>query len=796
MIKCKMCGGDLRIVAGSTVAECEYCGTKQTLPKLDDERKANLYDRAGYFRRMNDYDKAQSIYEQILVEDKTDADVYWSLVLCRYGIEYVEDPHTHKRIPTINRTQYNSVLSDADYLSALQYSDPVQKEIYEAEAKVIDKIQKGILSISKSEEPYDVFICYKETDDTGKRTLDSVLAQDLYHELTKEGFKTFFSRITLEDKLGTAYEPYIFAALCSAKVMVVVGTKPEHFNAVWVKNEWSRYLSLIQKGECKTLIPAYRDMNPYDLPAEFSHLQGQDMSKLGFMQDLVHGVKKLVGTPQPSSHLTSETPTIAASSDTLLRRALILIEDGNFKEARTYCNRILDMEPEKSSAYIMQLMIDLKARQIKEIANQHIVLSENPLFQRALKYADDKFRITLLDYQEQNRFYLDQLHKDKVYSNAVRKSRSSRISDVQEAMQMFDSINDWKDSSDQIKNCEENIVRLQEISELNQVKLSKLVGQLKIFGAVAIICIFVITSAILIYTKVIRPSQNYRMAEDLFNQAMYLESAEAYRLLGTYKDSDTKRQESLYRQAVIYRDLHSWDAANKLFESIKNYKDSAKLIHYHDFVITDSREATCTQTGYQKSQCICGESNEKEISKKEHSFSAATCTEPKKCKYCDLFVGEAMGHKGGIKCLNCGVVYASSDTGEITSDGLLLYNDDGVKITATSLNKFNKNPSITYSYDDSIELNLLIENNSGKDLHFLSDNTSVNRYMVDSHIYEDILNGSKIKASLKIYSSELKKNNITTITEVLFSLIYCDLNSTGGYMHTPAMHIQTSYIVP
>ena len=179
MNKCKMCGGDLRIVAGSTVAECEYCGTKQTLPKLDDEHKANLYDRASHFRRLNDYDKAQSIYEQILAEDKTDADVYWSLVLCRYGIEYVEDPHTHKRIPTINRTQYISILFDVDYLSALQYADPVQKEIYEAEAKVIDKIQKGILSISKSEEPYDVFICYKETDDTGKRTLDSVLAQDL-----------------------------------------------------------------------------------------------------------------------------------------------------------------------------------------------------------------------------------------------------------------------------------------------------------------------------------------------------------------------------------------------------------------------------------------------------------------------------------------------------------------------------------------------------------------------------------------------------------------------------------------
>ena len=34
-------------------------------------------------------------------------------------------------------------------------------------------------------------------------------------------------------------------------------------------------------------------MDPYDLPDEFSHLQAQDMSKLGFMQDLIRGLKKL-----------------------------------------------------------------------------------------------------------------------------------------------------------------------------------------------------------------------------------------------------------------------------------------------------------------------------------------------------------------------------------------------------------------------------------------------------------------------------------------------------------------------
>ena len=69
IFKCKMCGGALEIKDGESVAVCEYCGTKQTLPKLDDEKRANLYDRANHFRRNNEFDKAAGIYEQILNED-------------------------------------------------------------------------------------------------------------------------------------------------------------------------------------------------------------------------------------------------------------------------------------------------------------------------------------------------------------------------------------------------------------------------------------------------------------------------------------------------------------------------------------------------------------------------------------------------------------------------------------------------------------------------------------------------------------------------------------------------------
>ena len=445
IFKCKMCGGTIEFEQGATVGVCDSCGTKQTLPRLDDDKKANLYDRANHFRRNNDFDKAMSIYEQILNEDNTDAEAYWSLVLCRYGIEYVEDPATHKRIPTVNRAQFTSIYMDEDYKSALQYADGYQKTIYEEEAKAIDEIQKGILEISSKEEPFDVFICYKETDANGRRTQDSVLANDLYHQLTQEGFKVFFSRITLEDKLGTAYEPYIFAALNSSKVMVVLGTKPEYFNAVWVKNEWSRYLALIKNGAKKMIIPAYRDMDPYDLPEEFSHLQAQDMSKLGFMQDLIRGIKKIVGTDAPKATVKE---TSVANSDTaatipLLERAFMFLEDGRWQDANIYCEKVLDIDPKNAEAYLGKLMAELQVKTRKALADCAEPFDDKDNYSKVIRFGDEKL-------ENEMRGYIAHI----IYHNAVRKMNSADSeSAYKSAADIFKTIPGFKDADTLFEQC-------------------------------------------------------------------------------------------------------------------------------------------------------------------------------------------------------------------------------------------------------------------------------------------------------------------------------------------------------
>lgn len=572
VFKCKMCGGILEVKPGDTVCECEYCGAVQTLPHLNSDRKANLYDRANYLRRGNDFDRAMGVYEQILSEDKTDAEAYWSLVLCRYGIEYVEDPLSHKRIPTVNRAQYTSVFSDEDYLSALRYADDEQKKVYEAEAKAIDDIQKGILAISQKEEPFDIFICYKESDDSGRRTQDSLFAYEIYKQLTTEGYKVFFSRVTLEDKLGIAYEPYIFAALNSAKIMLVVGTRPEYFNAVWVKNEWSRYLALINKGAKKMLIPIYRDMNPYDLPDEFSHLQAQDMSRIGFMQDLVRGIHKILDIDKPKTSI-KQSDSISRKPDTepLLKRAFLFLEDGNFKEAAEYCKSVLDQDPENAMAYLGQLMIDLQVRKQSDLDKCLSSFSSNSNYQRAVRYGDAALKATLDDALEHVKANQEEKRKTDLYTEAVSLMDKARTVDsFQKAVIILKSIPGYRDADYLAEKCSR---KLDELNEEDRQKAAARKKNTKM-ASITVVCIAIICMVVVAYFKIVVPKQKYSAALESMRNGELADAKVQFRKLGDYEDS------SSYITIIDYIDNGQYEDAISLIGSLDNDADIDALLKY------------------------------------------------------------------------------------------------------------------------------------------------------------------------------------------------------------------------
>ncbi len=391
-----MCGGELEISDGMSVATCDYCGTKQTVPTVNEDEIRALFNRANVLRMKGEFDKSEKIYEKIIERNGREAEAYWGVVLCRYGIEYVEDPKSYKRIPTCHRTSYEAITADTYYDSALTYADAVQRTVYEAEARAIDTIQKNILAICGSEAPYDVFICYKETDELMRRTKDSAVADEIYYELTNMGYKVFFAPVTLKSKLGSEYEPYIFAALSSAKVLLAIGTRPEYFNAVWVKNEWSRFLKMMRNDRSKKLIPCYRDMDAYELPEEFAHLQALNMSEIGFIRELTRGIQNIIVREQPKSasvkHQTQTViikkadGTVVSDASASVRRGFLFLEDGDFKSAVTYFEKALDINPEYGMAYLGKAMAELKLCITNEVKGAIPQILDNVSFKHAFEY--------------------------------------------------------------------------------------------------------------------------------------------------------------------------------------------------------------------------------------------------------------------------------------------------------------------------------------------------------------------------------------------------------------------------
>ena len=568
VFKCKMCGGSLDIQDGSSVVECEYCGTKQTLPNGNDEIVVNMFNRANNLRLKYEFDKAAEVYEKILDIDNSQAEAHWGIVLCKYGIEYVEDPQTRERIPTCHRTQLESILTDADYQAALSYADVVAQSVYESQARAINEIQKKILQIVKSENPFDVFVCYKETDDSGSKTRDSVIANEIYHELTNSGLKVFYAAITLEDKLGQEYEPYIYAALTSAKVMLVLGTKPEYFNAVWVKNEWARYLHLMRtdRGTKRTLIPCFRDMDAYDLPDDFSHLQALDMSGIAFMPDLIRNIGKLVGKTQGL-----DEGDVSVSVVSLLKRVSILLEDGEFARADELLEEILNRDPENARAYVGKMMISHSIRREEDIGLLPHSLLNDRNYEKALRFADDEYKQTLLQYEKS---IADHIIEEKYLFAVAKKNQGQYI----EASGLFERLGDYKDSVQQKADCIEleNQRIYNSAAELKQS--GDYLGAAKLFAGLGEYTDAKQQNADCIELE---NQRIYDSGVELKQKKDYVRASKIFAGLGSFRDAKQQSEicielenQRIYDSGVELKQKKDYVRASKIFAGLGSFKDA------------------------------------------------------------------------------------------------------------------------------------------------------------------------------------------------------------------------------
>lgn len=424
-LKCKMCGSNLEIEDSITVCKCEKCGTSQTVPDIEDDKELKLFERAGRLRFNCDFDKAAGIYNTITDSYPEEAEGYWGLVLCKYGIEYADNA-SGKKVPVCHRISYDSVMDDEDFELVMENSDSESRAIFREEAKIIEENRKKYIQIVESEQPYDIYISYRAKDDNGDKTAVSEIAGHLYNKLTSAGYRVFLSEAALKGKKRSECEPYIYSALNSANVMLALGTSYDDYNDVWVKNEWNRYLEIAEKNKNKCLIPCYKDVDEYDIPKEFAGLKvcqlGNDDTFNNIMAEIANVVKpESVNQPAPEPEKAEPAEEIELEEieiiepvniNKLLDEGFSAISDKNWKKANKLFFQVLDEEPDNSKAYWGQLLVQQECTNAREMA-------DNLYLQVIGNTSDNTYELEIRDRRQEikDKYPVANLFSEEEYAN-------------------------------------------------------------------------------------------------------------------------------------------------------------------------------------------------------------------------------------------------------------------------------------------------------------------------------------------------------------------------------------------
>ena len=386
----------------------------------------------------------------------------------------------------------------------------------------------------------------------------------------------------------------------------------------------------MKNDRSKTLIPCFRDMDAYDLPDEFSHLQAQDMGKIGFINDVVRGIKKLI-TPTKAQ---SENTVIVESSNTdtapLLKRAFLFLEDGKWQDADEYCERVLDIDPENAQAYLGKLMAELRVRKQEQLADCEEPFDDRDNFGKIIRFGNGKLEaemrgyithinernenahlmaiyneaVTAMDEADTEKDYksvaelfdaivdfkdseilaqqcLDKAEicrKDSIYKPAVARKNANIIKSLETAIVFFKSIPGWKDSEEQIYDCQRKIeeIKVKEEERLRKAEERYIAAEKRrkkrvIISAIIFICIAFVT----VLSLFIVSNSKYNKALKLYNSGKYNEAIIAFEKLNSYKDSTDKLKQCKYLYAVDLEGSGNIVEAYETLIALGGYEDSA-----------------------------------------------------------------------------------------------------------------------------------------------------------------------------------------------------------------------------
>lgn len=280
-------------------AKCDSCETIIPIFEINQEKKNILLKDANSLLEDNLFDDAQLVFSEILSIDNNDTNAHWGLLLCEYGVELesvtayktlsskkiLSSTNTKKEIVKTaikcHKIVMENIFHNKNCVNTFNtISDLTLRESYFNEVNNIAKIQQELINVALAQPSVDIIICYNNWD----KITDNI-STNIYKKLKELGLRLFCMHKDLN--ITQESEPYVYSAINSAKIMLVIGSTKEYFNEVSVKNEWGRFLKITQNDVKKRIIPCCVNMASLNLPDELLSLKSYSLNDEIEIQNIV-----------------------------------------------------------------------------------------------------------------------------------------------------------------------------------------------------------------------------------------------------------------------------------------------------------------------------------------------------------------------------------------------------------------------------------------------------------------------------------------------------------------------------
>ncbi len=425
-LRCKNCEGELDLSkAKDGVLTCPYCRTTVVLPRDDSSLAAKTFLRSGNQNlELGRFDEASVMFGKAIEENANEPEAYFGLALAKAKIQYLKDLINDRLQPICFEISNSKFTDDKNYIKAVELSNPTQKAIYEERGKEIDDIKGKFFELREKNIDYDTFICTKVTKEDGGNTQDSMNALKIFHELKDAGYKPFYSEEILKGFVGEDYEANILYALYSSGSMLIICSNEDYLQTKWVKNEYTRYISLLEENEKqKGSIAFIYNGNPIEqLPGVQGKIQGIDFSKFNALNQIMSFVEKYAGSNRLLDFHRKEyektsvqkkrtikrdikkrnlnigvTETVSISDEAKLSNAKRLLEKGDFENVCNFCNEILMGNKFYGKAYWTLFLAENNCKSEEEFINSTAPVADFSNLEKAVSATSDT--------KERNKYY-------------------------------------------------------------------------------------------------------------------------------------------------------------------------------------------------------------------------------------------------------------------------------------------------------------------------------------------------------------------------------------------------------